>query len=67
MTRDGQNNLAEGEAEESNPFCVQGPDDTSEPVFSGFCDDEILVAQCPFHARHPSTIRQYRSIQLISS
>ena len=20
------------------------PDDTSEPVFSGFCDDEILVA-----------------------
>ena len=23
---------------------MQGPDDTSEPVFSGFCDDEILVA-----------------------
>ena len=44
MTRDGQNNLAEGEAEESNPFCVQGPDDTSEPGFSGFRDDEIFVA-----------------------
>ena len=44
MTRDGQNNLTEGEAEESNPFCVQGPDDTSEPGFSGFRDDEIFVA-----------------------
>ena len=44
MTRDGQNNLAEGEAEESNPFCVQGPDDISEPGFSGFRDDEIFVA-----------------------
>ena len=43
MTRDGQNNLAEGEAEESNPFCVQGPDDSSEPGFSGFRDDEIFV------------------------
>ena len=44
MTRDGQNNLTEGEAEESNPFCVQGPDDISEPGFSGFRDDEIFVA-----------------------